>query len=183
MSTARLAAEAAFAAPPRVAPPSGRPQITVRRARGAAPAPPVAQDDGPPEVAAANKSPRVFRVDAARAAEPGRAAGDEVPTPVPVPPRRRHGTDRRPGPVVRLVQPLPASADDQPTARQLAAMAATLAGIDPVLRAIERAQSFVFIDGRFADAWQALAERASALRAGLHAPRAPQRKSSPPRKW
>lgn len=175
MSTARLEAEAAFAARPPESAPASRPQITVRRARTALLAPPVALGDGPPETTPANKSPRVFRVDAAQDSEPERAAQsphDDAPKTVPGLPRRRRGADRRPGPVVRLVQPLPAPVDDRPTTRQLAAMAATLALIGPVLQAIERAQSFVFIDGRFAHDWQALSERASALRAGLRAPRA-----------
>lgn len=131
------------------------------------------------ELKPAHKDPRVFRVDAVQSVVTGLEAHAEpsltsprvdFATSAPLPKRRRRGADKRPGPVVHLVQRLPVQAEDKPTALQLRELSAALASIDPELRAIERVQSFVFLDGRFDSAWQALSDRASALLDGLRAP-------------
>lgn len=129
----------------------------------------------------AHKDPRVFRVDAVQAVVTGLEAHAEpslTSTRVdfdpgaPLPKRRRRGAEKRPGPVVHLVQRPPVLEEGRPTALQLRELSAALASIDPELRAIERAQSLVFVDGRFASAWQDLSDRASAL---LHELRAPEK--------
>jgi hypothetical protein len=168
MSAARLAAEAAFAAPLFSAPPASAPaQVTVRRARGPGLATAVADDvdtssAGPSDSSTA-KGPRVFRIDAAPSAVT--LVADDLPTPTawqgddavvsrPTSRLRRTATDKRPGPVLHVVHTLPSR---QVTSLQpLGALTTQLALLEPVLADIQHAQAFQFVDNSQASEWQRL---------------------------
>lgn len=180
MSAARLAAEAAFTAPPFNPAPSIQAQITVRKARlvvGAAPT-------GMPTAAAsscgeqASQAPRVFRVDASRVASQPQVSAilpavrtSSAVTPIGVTKQSaRRATDKRPGPVVHVINALPVHRREievaQPTQ---AALIVELARVGPVLEEIKRAQSLVFIDEHCSKEWQRLSGRADELRRELQA--------------
>ena len=121
-SAARLAAEAAFAAPVFNAAPTAQTQITIRRTRAAEPFR-RAQTDGDttPASPMTRQGPRVFRVQAAQTVQPAQPAnlpasfegrsladmrsGDHADIQT-VPPTRCMTASRRPGPVVHLVHPV-----------------------------------------------------------------------------
>lgn len=163
-SAARLAAEAAFAAfetVQRPLPPAGRlPLVVVRKARGLLPAP----GPGEPQAVAAapgeagDRSPRVFRVETARPAEP--ATAGEAPTDAssvdalaPVRLRRRAMVDKRPGPVLQVFS---ATGRYEP-------LLATLAGLEPVFASIRQAQSQLLTDDAHAAAWRDLSHTAGEI--------------------
>lgn len=83
----------------------------------------------------------------------------------------RRATDKRPGPVVHVIQPLPVQRREihkvpQPT---LDALIMKLACVEPVLREIQHAQALVFIDARFSKEWQRCSRRADELHFKLKA--------------
>ena len=186
MSAARLAAEAAFAAPRLDPSPPLQASVTVRRARpsrGAVEtvtAPPSGVAEGPLD----SRSPRVFRVEASMLRSPTEPEGMDPPqlallappadriSPVatPVKRRRRIGVDKRPGPVLHLVHAVPAAqaarsdAADAPVFDQLLAQ---LARVGELLQEIEQAQSFQFVSERFAPDWLQLSQTADAIREAI----------------
>jgi len=195
MSAARQAAEAAFAAPRLHPAPPTQAQVTVRRDRlaaGAAPgAEPAAADNAGPATEPAGKSPRVFRVELARAPQPVETAPAAL-APLPARPRppaaatrnggpavvaaagqpRRIATDRRPGPVLHVVHAarpaLPQRAAEQ-AAPEMHTLVAELARVGQVLQSIGDVQALRFIDDRFADAWNRLSRTADDLHVELTA--------------
>lgn len=175
-SAARLAAEAAFAGPASRVIQNVQTQITLRRARS------IVRAEQPAEVSTAvaeqpaAKGSRVFRIDSARghASVPTEQAPQARPdqktdTPPLLPKtRRRRAPEQRPGPVVLVVQkpatPRPlfatAAVPPAPTSKTLAAR---LDQVTPVLAAIEKAQSFHFVDSRFENQYQRLSDQADLL--------------------
>jgi hypothetical protein len=174
MSSARLAAEAAFAAPPVHAVQPGQAQITVRRARTPLLAEPPAAGQGAAAAVKAAKGPRVFRVDtavgaAALAAAPLHAPASGSPVfgeaAAPKMRRCRAAADRRPGPVVVVTPDAvpstpPAAAHMLPDSERLSA---ALARVTPVLQAVAQARSFRVVDECFENQWQGLFEQAGEL--------------------
>jgi hypothetical protein len=178
MSAARLAAEAAFGdRPQRTAPPNPA-LVIVRRARLAVDAgTAAASDDTRPatQPQPVDKSPRVFRVDAAPSPKP-----PDLPALDLVPPAltgqavaagarpRRTAAHKRPGPVLHVVHTLPARRPEvEAPATDLAALAAALDRVGLVLADIGRAQSFRVIDDHRSASWQQLSLQADAIRAEL----------------
>ena len=167
MSAARLAAEAAFAAPtlqPTSAPVT---QITVRKRRTASlePAPAQAQALAavdPHAEEALSAGPRTFRVEVVKEQGTEEAQGPAEADAADADARgwrSRRAHQQRPGPVTHTVLELPAR-PVEPSVQQLKA---ELAEVGPVLEGIQRAQDTVFID-RVADtAWQELSSRVDAL--------------------
>jgi hypothetical protein len=187
MSAARLAAEAAFAAPPLFSTPSPTQStsalVTVRRARGTALAPAADEEtDTAGESGHASspvKGPRVFRVDApvlvATAADASRQpstwqADEAVPissSPIwPTAPRlRRSSTHKRPGPVLHVVHALPPR--QELPLLPLLALTAQLARVEPVLADIRFAQALRLMDNNQASEWQRLGRVADDIRQAL----------------
>ena len=184
VSAARLAAEAAFAAPT-FQPTAHTPAlVTVRRARLGMVARQADGDDArptsgtPPSSHPASddrsfadvmgKAPRVFRLETARSASTAPAAVATLP--VVAKRQRRTAPDKRPGQVLHVVhmQPQPPQPPMATTAaaRPLTLLAA-LARVAPVLDAIQHAQSFSLLDERFEQAWQRLLKQADQLLAQL----------------
>ena len=187
MSAARLAAEAAFAAPP---PPSASPeqvQVTVRRTRLTAPVAELAAvDNTHPAVEPTRKAPRVFTLEAAQAPRQPDALLGVQPLPLPLPPAasirsdspaadakarsRRIAIDKRPGPVLHVLHSVPPQTRPAELAPpRLATLIDELARVGPVLESIAQAQSFRFMDDRFAKEWQQLSQRADDLLMKLNA--------------
>ncbi len=188
MSAARLAAEAAFAAPLPLSASPERVQVTVRRARLAAPvAEPAAVDDTRPAIEPTRKAPRVFTLEAAQAPrQPDTPLGVQS---LPLPPAspaasirsdapatgarariRRIAVDKRPGPVLHVLQSVPRQTRQaETTPPRLATLIDELARVGPVLESIAQAQSFRFIDDRFAMEWQQISQRADDLQMKLNA--------------
>lgn len=181
ISAARLAAEAAFTAPPSNPAPAVQTQVTVRKVRLAASASPTgmpaagAQDSGEQ----ARKAPRVFRLDASQAAPNLQMSADQAAVQtssaaVSIGMTRRSArkaTDKRPGPVVHVIHALPVQRREiqkvaQPT---LEALIMKLACVEPVLQQIQHAQALVFIDERFSKEWQRCSRRADELHRELKA--------------
>ncbi len=160
ISAARLAAEAAFGAPPFQPTPASQAQITVRRARYGV----VAQQPVADAVAVAEltgKGPRVFRVEPAFAVATTAAVATASAAPTR---RRRSSPDKQPGQVVHVVHLQPARPEAPAPAAPLAdSLVAALARVAPVLESIQRAQSFHFIDDRFDPAWRRLSKQAEEL--------------------
>lgn len=164
MSAARLAAEAAFGAPLQALQPVLQAQVTVRKARQLDPADePAALAPAPAEGAteASAKAPRIFRVDAVRLSDPEDPrlveASDASQVPgshdMPAVPRRRHRSpDKRPGPVLHVVQ----------------AAAAPAQTLEPMAPA---EGSFTIVDPRFAAEWQRLSRLVDGLQRDLRARR------------
>jgi len=173
MSAARLAAEAAFAAPAQPEPPPQAPaQVTLRRSRlaggldEAAGGGAVAPTGMPPEAA----GPRVFRVVAApSAAAPAvapRALLDEAVATPATPRKRRVRAEQRPSPVV-VVQVAPAPAPAAPL--QPEALRAELQRAGALLEVAARAQAFHIDPHAFDRDWQRLSRRADELLKELQA--------------
>ena len=185
MSAARMAAEAAFAAPQFSLGPNFKAQITVRRARVPASAQPAAAEPSPPTDEPIGKRPRVFKVEAARdhhtlQAEPAPGTpvnlADHRQADTPKQRKRRPADHKRPGPVVlvhspppplpfqliQLIQPLQPSKPHKAAPRSEALLAG-LEKITPTLAAIEQAQSYWFIDNRFDSHYQRLSKQADEL--------------------
>ena len=178
ISAARLAAEAAFAAPALFQP--TRPttaHVTVRRARLGPLSVPAWAGEVLPSVEPQGKAPRVFRLDAVHATAPtpaapaaAAAAANSTP-PAGIRRRRRVATDKLPGQVLHVIhiptrqpEPVPAVAAARP-----GMLSAELARVAPVLQAIQRAQSFVFIDDSFEQQWERLSLQADVLLVQLRA--------------
>ena len=83
--------------------------------------------------------------------------------------RRRVSADKRPGPVSHVVHTSPVHRETQPAELQHDALIAELASLTSILESIKRAQSFWFIDGRFAKEWQRLSQQADEIRKELQA--------------
>jgi hypothetical protein len=180
-SAARLAAEAAFAAP-QVQPLA---QVTVRRTRSASVAvepPPEASDSLTIEPTA--RSARVFRVEAAPISPSVEAGLATLPPPtegstysgtLPAhatePPReRRIATYKRPGPVLHVVHAPPErQRESEVLQRQLELLTSGLDRVKPVLETIARAQAFSLVDERFAREWMRLSKKVDRLRAQIRA--------------
>lgn len=179
MSALRLAAEAAFAAPPFVAPAARAAVVTVRKARVVVQAHEcAAMDEAPSGLAAAGKHSRVFRVEAARPMRPmpapvdalhaqWAAASARTDMAAAMPPELSHSRrdpNRRPGPVRHVIPGLPALADGEAPRADLDGLATQLAGVEPVFDAIRHARAFTFLDPRTAGEWQRLSLLAESLR-------------------
>ncbi len=184
-SAARLAAEAAFAAPQvrSLAQPSA--QVIVRRTRSASLAvEPTPEASHRPTIELTAKSARVFRVEAAptsQSVEPGSATlppkteGSTRSGSLPaqaraIPHPRRIGTDKRPGPVLHVV-PAPSEPRREAEVPQprLALLTAELDRVTPVLETIARAQAFSLVDERFAREWMRLSRKVERLHAQIRA--------------
>lgn len=188
MSAARLAAETAFS-DSRQRPALPPPTITVRRSRGLgadwAGAEAVIAADGTAAPAIASKGPRVFRLVAATpqvadavAAEPGEAPASslaplEAAEVSPSRRKRRVADKHKPGPVVQLFKAAIAPDDHADAAslvaggvtrEQVAALAAMLDSIRPILEDIRRARTFRVADSGSAGRWQSLAATAEKIR-------------------
>lgn len=171
MSAARLAAEAAFAAPAQPEPPPQAPaQVTLRRSRLAggldeAAGGGVASPSGmPPEAA----GPRVFRVVAAPSAFAlalaPRALLDGSAAPPAVPRKRRVRAEQRPSPVVVVQVATAPAAPLQPEA-----LRAELQRAGALLEVAARAQAFHIDPHAFDRDWQRLSRRADELLKELQA--------------
>jgi hypothetical protein len=171
MSAARQTAEAAFAGVPRHPTSSREAEVivrAVRRARTAEPPPAVADTSAASQ--AASRAPRVFRIEGARAQAPAASARSDRPVPEAVPRSRRVASDRRPGPVLHMVQAVsPGPEATGMTVAQLKTVIAELALVEPVLELIRRAQAFRVIDDRFDREWLRLAQRADMIQGKLRA--------------
>lgn len=171
MSAARLAAEAAFAGPRDPAPPAHLAQVIVRRDRLADPAGERPADTGAgvaPDAAA--KGPRVFLVEGVRNPAPNDGPPADTAMTGAVPRSRRIASDRRPGPVLHRVHatPLP-QRPPEGSAAVLDVLRSRLADLGQLLLAVERAQSFQFVDQRFELEWQRLSRKAHGIRQELQA--------------
>jgi hypothetical protein len=181
MSAARLAAEAAFAAPAQPAPPPVAPaQVTLRRSRlGAGPdeaagAPRQASGAAP----AAEAGPRVFRVVAALPVLPAApvplSPGLEAESaPVAVPRTRRVRAERRPSAVVVVKAAEPparqAAATSELPPLQPEALRAELQRAGALLEMAAQAQSFRIDSTAFDSDWERLSRRAEQLLKELRA--------------
>ena len=171
-SAARLAAEAAFAAPDKLPEIGSTPaQVTVRRAKLAVWARPVPAADAPPAAELVGKAPRVFRLQAAQAPAPAPAPAGVSPLPAAARRQRRVAADKRPGQVLHVVHIQTRPAEVAAVAARSAALAVELARLAPVREAIQRAQSFCFIDERVEQKWQRLSAQAKLLLVQLQAGR------------
>lgn len=182
MSAHRLAAEAAFAAPPLSAPSPSQAQIAIRKARIAVlAAQPVVTDECQAALEPAAHRPRVFRVEAPRAVHSMQALGDSKHTllaisagdadadAVVVPRSRRAAADKRSGPVLHVVHALPARPPLEPVAPSLRGLIAELANVEPTLDAIRCALSFEIVDRRTAVEYPRLSRVAEDIRSELEA--------------
>lgn len=184
-SAARLAAEAAFAAPQVVVlaqQPAAK--VMVRRTRSASLA-----AEPPPEpthgaaIELTPKSARVFRVEAApkapsveacsassppQAEESTLSAGSLVKAPA-IPKPRRIGTDKRPGPVLHVVAPSEPTRPVEVRPPRLDWLAGELGRVTPVLEGIARAQAFTLVDERCAREWMRLSRKVDRLLAQIRA--------------
>ena len=184
-SAARLAAEAAFAAPQVRSLVQPLAQVTVRRTRSASVAvepPPEASDS--PTIEPTARGPRVFKVEAAPispSVEAGLATlppptegsthSDSLPAHAPATPsERRIATDKRPGPVLHVVHAPPKrQRESEVLQRQLELLTSGLDRVKPVLETIARAQAFSLVDERFAREWMRLSQKVDRLRAQIRA--------------
>jgi hypothetical protein len=178
ISAARLAAEAAFSSPQFSSIQNQQAQITVRRARILTHAEaPVAEGRSGTE-AAVRKDPRVFRIATTPTLQalPAEPAPDSERGPVANvltiqrrPRKRNFEANKRPGPVVVLVQQQPAlQPKPQPPEQAVEAMdsqtlTTSLDRFTPIMAAIQKAQSFRFMDDGTAPQWQRLSQRADEL--------------------
>lgn len=192
VSASWQAAEAAFAAPQTSPPPPSQALVIVRRSRGAllAPAAPAALP-GPDAVGpeADGKGPRVFRVEAALAprsaepmdADPALPQGHPAALTLSTSPAahvlsrsRQVAADKAPGPVVHVVHVVHTrqlQREIETPAQRISTLTAQLAAVGPVLEAIQRAQSFCFIDEGSAKAWQQLSQQADEIAAAIQVQR------------
>lgn len=184
MTAARLAAEAAFAAPVRRTEQIGQTLVVVRRARLAAPANgPVVSKPGPSDTDRDHKVPRVFRVGPTPAAHAVGAAPDPAPTPhslpeidvttasSPRPRRRRRSGDKLPGPVLHVVRDETPLIADQPGDPRLKELMAELINVGHSKVVPPPLQPFCVPDQRILAAWENLAQRVEALREEVRARR------------
>lgn len=178
MSAARLAAEAAFAAPNSAQPTAAAAaSVVLRRSRLVAGQGPAAQHEAAAHEAAAThaaagKNARVFRVQATptNPFSPEAAAGaadaePSAPTPKPPTRARRVGSDKRPGPVLMLVQaPVAVAAVVELPTPPLEDLLTQLNLAGQLLQAAERAQSFRLDTDSCAKEWQQLSHKIDSLR-------------------
>lgn len=186
MSAARLAAEAAFGAPLQVRPPVLQAQVTVRKARPLDPSDePGTAESSPASTEGATepstKAPRIFRVDAVRLADPADtpaaeaarsspAPADNDPPAASVAPRRRRvSPDKRPGPVLHVVQAVPVRKEPQADPLELAGGRAASSRGTPGPATMTNPPAPVFINQRFAAEWQSLSRRVDDLHRQLKA--------------
>jgi hypothetical protein len=184
-SAARLAAEAAFAAPQVRSLAQPLAQVTVRRTRSASVAvePPLEASDSP-TIEPTARGARVFRVEAAPispSVEAGLATlppptegsthSDSLPAEAPAIRRpRRIATDKRPGPVSHVVHAPPKrQRESEVLQRQLDLLTSGLDRVKPVLETIARAQAFSLVDERFVREWMRLSQKLDRLRAQIRA--------------
>jgi hypothetical protein len=172
MSAARLAAEAAFSAPPSPATATDAPaQVTLRKSRWVLGTDELAAGNTNGDAAgnaagaaSAGKSARVFRVNA----EPVAVVNRVHETASAVPRTRRLDADKRPGPVVHLVQALPArEAVALMPAPSPQAMRAELHQVGLLLQAAERASALRFDVDSPAQEWQRLSQKIDSLQRDL----------------
>jgi hypothetical protein len=162
--------------------PLSQAQVTVKRARAAAPVL-TAEAQGGSTLAnqMTGPGPRVFRVQAAQTFEPPQLQTPSPPAdePNPAPPvdlprsdrpkpqtagrSSRTATHKQPGPVLHLVHSIPPRPDPESEQPQFGLWAAEMTRIGIVLDDIKRAQSFTFIDDDVAAEWRRLSRAASAL--------------------
>jgi hypothetical protein len=183
MSAARLAAEAAFAGAQVHTLPLAPTQITTRRNRLALLAAPDAADEDSAAADGTEKRPRVFRV----------AAAAPVPAPAPVPATaqaigvgettrhaarpRRLRSDKRSGPILQVLSPLPARPPEPaPSRSDWHLLRLELDRVGQTLQAIQTLVSWRIVDDRLADEWQRMSRQADELlvqlRKALRAPAA-----------
>lgn len=189
VSASWQAAEAAFAAPQTSPLPPSQALVIVRRSRGGllAPAAPAALP-GPDAVGSETdgKGPRVFRVEAALAprsaglmdADPALPQGHPAALTLSTSPAahvlsrsRQAAADKAPGPVRHVVHTRPVQREIETPAQRISTLTAQLAAVGPVLDAIQRAQSFCFIDAGSAKAWQQLSQQADEIAAAIQVQR------------
>ena len=182
---ARLAAEAVFAAPQVRSLVQPLAQVTVRRTRSASVAvepPPEASDS--PTIEPTARCPRVFKVEAAPispSVEAGLATlppptersthSDSLPAEAPAIRRpRRIATDKRPGPVLHVIQAPPErKLEAEVPQPRLDFLTGKLDRVTPVLETIARAQAFSLFDERFAREWLRLSQKVDRLHAQIRA--------------
>jgi hypothetical protein len=175
MSAARLAAEAAFAAPALRPPQPVEVQITLRRARGAE-VPPFEPELQPKSRASqtsadtpsAAKAPRVFRVETAQTprSQETAPAGNGLPhedalrdrslKPQTTSQKRRKAKHMQPGPVLHVVHTLAVPGEAEQARPRLDLMAAELVRIGKVLDEAKRAESLRFVPSGFSLEWERL---------------------------
>jgi hypothetical protein len=175
MSAARQAAEAAFATPELRPPPTLEVQITVRRTREA-PAPKLETPQSSPDAPSVSRGSRVFRIESAQTAGLPEAVSatnallheeslrNHGPSPRTAAPLSRAVDNRRPGPVLHLVQTLDAPSEPEQTRPRLDLLAAELARVGTVLDEIKQAQSLKFVANPFAREWERLWRVAAEIR-------------------
>jgi hypothetical protein len=177
-SAARLAAEAAFAAPPAHSAAAAAPAtdglpalVTIKRARLALAVPSLVNNPALPVVdttlpttqeAPANIAPRVFRVDARSGPadeQPAALQVDGAAQTDPASNKQRRQNHRRPGPVTTHVLPVVRAVP----APDLQTVRAQMAELTATLQAIQQAQALQLLDPSFDRQWQALLRQARAL--------------------
>lgn len=184
-SAARLAAEAAFAAPQVRSLPQTSAQVIVRRTRSASLAgkPKPEAGDGP-TIETAARGARVFRVEAAPTSRSARAGIAVEPSPteasthsssLPVhapasPNGRRIAADKRPGPVSHVIL-APSEREREAEAPQprLDLLLGELERVTPVLEFIARAQAFSLVNERIAREWLRLSRKVDKLHEQIRA--------------
>jgi hypothetical protein len=170
MSPARLAAEAAFAAPTLAPASIPTAQVTVRKRRLAGwqseSLPDTAPNDaGRPVDTLTSTGPRTFRVEPLKAQAPDERPETAGADPAAVStaegrsPRARRPKQQRPGPVTHTVLELAVPPGEAGVQR----LRAALAEVGPVLDGIQHAQSTTFIDPEADAAWQALSHEIDEL--------------------
>jgi hypothetical protein len=180
-SAARLAADEAFSAPESLPPNTNQPVVIVRRARVLSRDLDIsAPDSATPVHESEGKAPRVFRVesnadllpDELRPVLSASPAQDHAQDVVHVPRKRRIAVDKRPGPVVHVLQdPGRLQPDAEAGSNGLASspgrpldeLVGELAGVDRIFEAIRRAQAFQMNDERFAGEWRRVSLAADEL--------------------
>jgi hypothetical protein len=176
MSAARLAAEAAFAAPQYQPPPTAQAQITVRRMRPRDLPSVVAASDSTAAAESQTKGPRVFRLTAAKPSplvgvQPNPSTskqasvvdrdGDKLrPHSRP----RRQAAYKKPGPVLHVVHTLPARPEPQDKVPHFDSLAAQVQHIGVLLETAKRASKFRIVETSSTQEWQRLAKIASDIR-------------------
>ena len=184
-SAARLAAEAAFAAPQVRSLVQPVAQVTVRRTRSASMAvePPPEASDGP-TIEPTAKGARVFRVEVAPLSPSVEAGLATLPPPTEgsthsgsmpaqAPAIRRPrciATDKRPGPVLHVIQaPSERKREAEVPQHRLDLLTGKLDRATPVLETINRAQAFSLFDERFGREWTRLSQKVDRLHGEIRA--------------
>jgi hypothetical protein len=183
MSAARLAAEAAFAAPEFRAEQPPLVPITTRQMRwtdapGLAPVPEPENEQTPapkaqplavesdPNAPPQARAPRVFRIEtapklpsndalaAAAATPPADPWPGRGPTAHPGPRSRRKASHRQPGPVLHVVHPPAVPSEPEAPRPRLDLLRAELANIGTVLDEAQRASSLQFVATNVSGEWE-----------------------------